>query len=364
LKLSDQIFYTLLDNKLKKFVRFNYKIGKMFQDKGIILNSVTNYSLIGLDYYETEMVWSEDLQDGIFLSAFLYINRKIEIFNINYRKIQEALAFIGGFMSLITLILKKISSILNRFERNLDIINEIFDFSEFKDEEKFTKIIEDFIKMSEKPEVIKWKPKQSKKDLFIKVSKVNNRINTLSKINQDDCKTDQINTDDLNSKVIMRFDKDRIIDELKKYDKENVEQYKLQISLWMKLKHYFCPNKLNLKEKFLITTYEKAINFVKSYFDAINYLKLQTDQFHIKTNVFSDFENLCLHFSNKPKLHESSKFINHENKTILNKLEGEIEIIKHFTDQKKLTDSDRNLLKLLSPKYKIIVENLFKSTQF
>jgi hypothetical protein len=265
-------------------------------------------------------------------------------------------------VNLIILIFRYISSFLSKYESNLEIINELFDFSDFKDEEKFLKLIENFKNEIEKPK-LKRKNINNKVIQIKRFSRDINQVDTLSKLSKDKNTTEHKSSDESNFRVHKYVDKNKIIEQIYKFNGNKEQRCKLHISEWMIFKYNLCPNRLNIEEKFLINIYEKAKNLVRNNLDIINYLKLQAQFFHVKSHFFSDLQNLCLHFSKKPKIDEDCKLIQYERKTVSNPTEGEIEIVEYFINNKKISDSDKVFYEILSPKLIDIIENLSKPNQ-
>jgi hypothetical protein len=189
---------------------------------------------------------------AIIVNAFIYFTQKIEIFNIIYVKIQEAFVFIDGFMNLIIILFRYISSILSQFERNLDTINEVFDFTDLGDDKMFMKIAKKFIKSTEKPKLIRGKTSNSRMIFITKNPRVVTSVENSPRLNQEQYRTDPISSDESNIQVFKYVDRDKIIQELCKNNNVTKERFTLSISEWVRLKYYLCPSRSKIEEKFFM----------------------------------------------------------------------------------------------------------------
>ena len=73
----------------------------------------------------------------------MFINNDVETFVVNYIKIQEIFANIGGILNSIYLFFTIITSIFNIHERDMKIVNHLFDFTDFNGDNNLDKIIKE-----------------------------------------------------------------------------------------------------------------------------------------------------------------------------------------------------------------------------
>ena len=145
LRPNFKYFETSLDFNFKKEKRIFYKSANISTDMGILTTMKRNYSLIGIDYDRDDFTSRDinDSNDNIFMESLFYLGQTIDVYIVNYMKIQEVFANLGGIISFINLIFSNISLIFNSHYKNIKLINKLFDFSNLGSEKNLLKIIED-----------------------------------------------------------------------------------------------------------------------------------------------------------------------------------------------------------------------------
>jgi len=151
LKLNLFNQYNYVDPDKGKNLRLFYKVANMTTDLGIISSVPNKYSIFGLDYIVTDSTpvnppFLNATSDTKLCSIEIYLLNKIEFFNVTYIKLQEILATIGGLLSTISMFFSFFIGFINEHYRNIEIINNLFDFSEIKEEEKIEKLLEHRLK--------------------------------------------------------------------------------------------------------------------------------------------------------------------------------------------------------------------------
>jgi hypothetical protein len=142
LKVVSSLSYYRILNNIGKFYRFYYKERKIDQDMGIIFEQINSYQVLGIDSIESDIFTIESINNQTnFLIIDFFPSKNTETFKVRYIKVQEAFANIGGILNLITLVFSNIAIIVTKYERNLDIINKIFDFNGFENKERLNEII-------------------------------------------------------------------------------------------------------------------------------------------------------------------------------------------------------------------------------
>ena len=136
-------FYMPLDSETMKYSNIFYKNGTVTQDMGIIMTMRKSQSVLGVDSSNANFNLVKNIKSDSNIAYYnIYMSRKSETFVIIYIKLQETFANIGGILSLISLVCSNISMFFNNHERNLEIENKMFDFTDFDEESKFKNLIE------------------------------------------------------------------------------------------------------------------------------------------------------------------------------------------------------------------------------
>ncbi len=146
MKLFNQ--YNYIDPYNGKNLRLFYKSIYMTTDLGMITSMPNKYKLFGLDYFVTDIIpvnppLIRATKDTKLFTIEVYFLDNIETFVVTYIKLQETLATLGGLLNFISLIFRFFIGYINEHYRNIEIINNLFDFSEINEEEKLEKVIQE-----------------------------------------------------------------------------------------------------------------------------------------------------------------------------------------------------------------------------
>ncbi len=185
LNIDEGLFYFTFSNSIRKYVNFYYKEVNVYEDTGIVSPAITNYSILAVDRVENDNFHFVLTEDSTFIQGSLYLTNKKEIFKIIYLKLQEALANVGGILNFIFIFFGKISGFFNEHERTLNIINELYDFSEFSNPEKLEEIIEKDLKKDIKKDLKKDINKDIKKDVKIETLVNESKLKNSNKKNKE-----------------------------------------------------------------------------------------------------------------------------------------------------------------------------------
>ena len=148
LKLQLTNVFCLIDPIIGKYFQLLYKNANISYDMGILLEDSKNYSVFGLETFFSDSLTlyppmtNPSVKTVLVIFQF-YINNNVETFVVNYIKIQEIFANIGGIFNSIFLIFTVITSIFNIHERDMKIVNHLFDFTDFNDNDNLNKIIKE-----------------------------------------------------------------------------------------------------------------------------------------------------------------------------------------------------------------------------
>ena len=148
LKLQLTNVFSLIDPLIGKSFQLLYKNANISYDMGILMDKTQNYSVFGLDYFFSDSYtiyppMTHPSEKSILIFFQLFITNNVETFIVNYIKIQEIFANIGGIFNSIFLFFTVITSIFNIHERDMKIVNHLFDFSDFVDNNYLNKIIKE-----------------------------------------------------------------------------------------------------------------------------------------------------------------------------------------------------------------------------
>ena len=182
LKLNLYNIYSYVDTKIGKNLRLFFKSGNITTDLGIVMGIPQSYGVFGLDQLilDTFPIFPPlDDADSQTRLAFIeiYFLNNIEVFEIRYIKLQETIASIGGFISVITIVLSFMAELINKHYRQLEIINTLFDFNDLKDESNIQKLIS----LKE----IKAKGNELNKNKMNKLEIKNKNINFIDELNKE-----------------------------------------------------------------------------------------------------------------------------------------------------------------------------------
>ena len=299
-----------MDFKLYKNKKIFYKNANITTDMGILTSMPTNYSVLGLDYDKDDFkIIENNSTDKKLIDVEIYLGVTIEIYNVSYLKIQQVFANLGGFIGFINLLLCNIALVFNTHDKNIKLINKLFDFTNFQSENHLSKIID----------------KQINNKDILDFSIQTNRIifaNSFShsKVLQE---IDEKSYEKAEQNIMLNEDFKKLLNDQKK-------KYKLDPS-------FICKCTKDKKEEFLSQLYNKATEIVKKKLDITYYLKFIEEFIFIKELLFDDISNLCLTLRKRPKIYEMNNFVN----VNLSKSERLKKVINYFIMDKNRIAKNR-----------------------
>ena len=142
-------YFQQLSSNLYKKNRYFFTQGEIKSDRGWIFESITDGSLITYDSSQMDFDFKsdEDLNNVNISSSVhattIYLMKNHNRYSLSYMKFQDLAAQVGGFMKIVMVFLLLININYNEFRRDIEVINQIFEFKMCPDEkidEKFSKI--------------------------------------------------------------------------------------------------------------------------------------------------------------------------------------------------------------------------------
>ena len=134
LQINYKVYYELLSANLFKKKRYFFSQVELQQDRGLIFESNYKSNLITLDYTENEIDYKsyDDLKDpyqstGVY-GITIYLGKDHNKYNLSYMKIQDIAAQVGGLLKILMVFFSIINYHANLFKRDLDVLNNIFEF--------------------------------------------------------------------------------------------------------------------------------------------------------------------------------------------------------------------------------------------
>ena len=243
-------------------------------------------------------------------------------------KIQEVFANLGGIISFINLIFSNISLIFNSHDKNIKLINKLFEFSNLGSEKNLLKIIED----------------QNNYDKKIDFSLQSNRIilpNSFSNSNV---------IQEIEDKSYQNAEQNIALNEdFKKLIKDQKKKFKLEPLLIS----FLCRSKSNKKQEFLLELFSKATEIINKKLDINGYLRFIEEYITLKELLLDEISNLCLTLSKKPKIYESNNFVN----VNLSKSERLKRVISYFVNNPNRI-ANNIYYEILDDELKKIVKNI------
>ena len=139
-------YYTYVNTQASKNMRLFYRQANISNDLNYIIQAPEKYSLFGIDNFLIDNLkvnpsFENAKNDTNIALIEIYFSNNIETFDVAYLKLQEILATLGGILTFVTVVLKILARFFNIHYRNLEIFNELFDFNDFKNEEKLNSLI-------------------------------------------------------------------------------------------------------------------------------------------------------------------------------------------------------------------------------
>jgi Mg/Co/Ni transporter MgtE len=141
--------------------------------------------------------------------------------------------------------------------------------------------------------------------------------------------------------------------------KKAIEHYKqrkkdkevFSMSPIITVKELLCRRALHKNEAFLYEIYFNADNYIREKLDVISFIHLQNEYTTLKRLLLSNIESMCLKFNESPSVIESKR----------KPLEKEIlEIVQYFSKDSELKEADKKCFEMLSDDFKRMI-NFYKN---
>jgi hypothetical protein len=303
-----QDLYTTIDKSLYKNYILNFGITEIHTDSGLINDNinVVKYLQFRKSFENFSFRNIEDYHKG---KSVILVQLRLEdtlfIQNRTYTKISEIFSRIGGYMQLMNTIFLLITTIINKIDSEIKIINSIFNFN-LKDNKMILKLttFKDFhspgvLKINDKTTLFSSKKSindlkyqemdnRSKNNLIFKKSENNNNISLLNISNISDNKKaseSQCVVKIDNTKNIIYFENiNKTAEKSSICKNQNIEEYisysdkkgtiDLNEQFNLNLISYFC-RRGNAKKSRLIKLYNKGNLFYREKMDIVRVFTLQ-----------------------------------------------------------------------------------------
>ena len=129
-----------LTTNLYKKTRYFFSQAEIQSDKGVIFKSNTNETMISYDSSQMDVDFKSDadLSDVDMSSSIqattIYLMKNHNKYSLSYMKLQDLAAQVGGFMKIVMVFLYIINIPFKEFERDIEVINKIFEFKKSSNE--------------------------------------------------------------------------------------------------------------------------------------------------------------------------------------------------------------------------------------
>jgi hypothetical protein len=304
-----QDLYTTIDKSLYKNYILNFGITEIHTDSGLINDNINVVKYLqfrkGFENFSFRKI--EDYHKG---KSVILVQLRLEdtlfIQNRTYTKISEIFSRIGGYMQLMNTVFLLITTIINKIDSEIKIINSIFNFN-LKDNKMILKLtsFKDFhspgiLKINDKTTHFSSKKSindlkyqemdnRSKNNLIYKKGENNNNISLLNISNISDNKKATESQNCVvkidNTKNIIYFENiNKTAEKSSIYKNRNIEEYisysdkngtiDLNEQFNLNLISYFC-RRGNAKKNRLIKLYNKGNLFYREKMDIVRVFTLQ-----------------------------------------------------------------------------------------
>ena len=152
--------YSYVNTQGCKNMKLFYRLANISTDLNYIVKRPNSYSLFGVDNFLVDVLkvnpsFQNATNDTNIALFEIYFSNNVETFDVAYIKLQEILATLGGILSFVSVVLKTIAGFFNIHYRNQEIFNELFDFNDFKNENKLNEMIAEHIKLKRMKTIFK-----------------------------------------------------------------------------------------------------------------------------------------------------------------------------------------------------------------
>ena len=333
-KKNIQNFFSTINQNMLKSKSIFYSRLNISTDFGILTDMNTTRSFISVG---NEINDFQILNESNFLSELidfnLFLDADSDIYTIRYIKLQDLFASLGGIFSIINVFFSTIAEIYNTYDKNIKLMNKLFDFSNLSDNKEMIKILR-----NQKKETV---------DFSFRNSNILSR-----KFDEDkDCnhkENAQVEMyDTIEKSNVWVTDLSLMI---KKEIKKKNSKFYLNPSLFNIISKCTIKNK---REEIIFKLYVKARDIINEKLDIVQYLKFFEEYIALKSILINEFSNLSLTLRNKPKLYEDNNF----NNLHLSKIERLKKLINIYTVNRNKNDS--RFYDILDDQIKIALEKNF-----
>jgi hypothetical protein len=137
-------YYQMLSANLYKKNRYYFSENELESDKGWIFADFDKMSLIAydsltqdVDYKSDQDMINPDISSSLYATT-IYLSKNHDKYILTYMKVQDLAAQVGGFIKILMVFCYIINYNINMFNRDLDVINRLFDFKKTERRERMS----------------------------------------------------------------------------------------------------------------------------------------------------------------------------------------------------------------------------------
>ena len=129
-------YFTTLSANLQKMERLYLKNAYLDDDQGYFIKESNKSQQVSFEKFQNDVIFKPDnllvdkIADPNIYSFIIYFSKTKEKYYRTYMKIQELAAFVGGFIKIVIVAGEILSELYNRYQINIKLINELFEFNE------------------------------------------------------------------------------------------------------------------------------------------------------------------------------------------------------------------------------------------
>ncbi len=394
-------------------------------DQNLLVTKFTKFSQLAFSRFKNDFSFKNDIdyqdktKSTMLYALVLYFDKDGDKFTRTFMKLQDLAATVGGFMQLIFVAGKILCAYYNSYQRNITLINELFEFNEKSkvipekkvsdsktqipfvttkaDGDKDDNILRLNHKISKKAEMIIINNNENiEKEKAESEESKSNKSHEKSDVKKFSTKLTTTSIKPLGTKNLSKYTINIGKDELMGYKsmkerktfgdlnflssvqetsikkkivegetqrKEEKEEFGLGLFLF--LKKTLCRKFLNSEEKEKVEIYEFALEYVKSKLDITSYMSYLETVDKLKLLNYNEIQNYTIKNLKKPNL------LNKEERELyeleVTEVDSEedagekkLQLVKYFIKKLKedsFEDTDKKLFDMLDSKLKVIILN-------
>ena len=120
-----------IDSRMSKTKFIYYSLVNLTTDFGILSDMPSTISQISIDHELNDFrIIDESDSDTELINFQFFLLSETDAYTINYIKLTDVFAKLGGISSLINIIFMNIAVIYNLYDKKVRLINKVFDFSD------------------------------------------------------------------------------------------------------------------------------------------------------------------------------------------------------------------------------------------